>query len=125
MTETLQVTSQRLDPGALQSMTRELAGAINRSTDVSADLPEGETAPGHRGDAVTLGTIALSFITSGAAVALFQVLKAYFERDESLVMEFERPDGRKMIIKAENMSAERIDSSVALAQTFFADGEGD
>ena len=31
------------------------------------------------------------------------------------------PDGRKMTIKAANMSAERIDETVAMAKTFFSD----
>jgi len=124
MGQNLVVSSQRLRPADIQALTRELASSINRRTDIRAKMPEGEARPGERGDAVTLGAIALSFLTSGAAVALFQVLKAYFERDESLEMAFERPDGRKLTIKAENMSTERIDETVALARAFFSDAAG-
>ncbi len=123
MEQNLIVTSERLAPDEVQALTRELVASINRHTDTDAALPEGEAAAGERGDPVTLGAIALSVITSGTAVALFQVIKAYFERDESLEMAFERPDGRKLTIKAENMSAERIDETVAMAKTFFETSE--
>jgi septum formation topological specificity factor MinE len=121
MAENLIVASKRLGPGEVQAMTRDLVASINRHTEARAAIPEGTAGADERGDPITLGMIALSFVTSGAAVALFQVIKAYFERDESLEMSFERADGRKLTIKAENMSAERIDKSVALAQAFFAD----
>ena len=123
MAQNLIVKSKRLRPAEVQALTRDLVSSINSHTDAHAEIPEGEARPGERGDPVTLGAIALSFISSGAAVALFQIIKAYFERDESLEMSFERPDGRRLTIKAENMSTERIDESVALAKAFFT-GEG-
>jgi hypothetical protein len=121
MAQELVVSSLHLPPADMQALTRELASSINRRTDIRAELPESETRPGERGDAVTVGAIVLSFLASGSAVALFQVFKAYFERDESLEFAFERPDGRKLTIKAANMSAERIDDTVALAKAFFTD----
>ncbi len=121
MEQSLIVTSAQLGPADVQALTRELVTSINRQTDTEAALPESQPRPGERGDPITLGAIALSVITSGTAVALFQVMKAYFERDESLEMAFERPDGRKLTIKAENMSAQRIDETVAMAKAFFSD----
>jgi hypothetical protein len=106
-------------------MTRELVASINRHTEAWAAIPEGEAADGERGEPVTLGMIALSFISSGAAVALFQIIKAYFERDRTLELAFERPDGRTMAIKAENMDPDRIDDAIAMAERFFADGAAD
>lgn len=123
MDQNLIVTSERLAPDEVQAVARELVTSINRHTDTQAELPEGETQAGERGDPVTIGAIALSVITSGTAVALFQVIKAYIERDESLEMAFERPDGRKLTIKAENMSTERIDETVAMAKAFFDNSE--
>ncbi len=123
MDQNLIVTSERLAPDEVQALTRELVASINRHTDTQANLPEGETGTGERGDPITLGAIALSVITSGTAVALFGVIKAYFERDKSLEMAFERADGKKMTIKAENMSAERIDETMAMAQAFFGGSE--
>lgn len=122
MTQTLTVTSGRMDAADVQALTRDLVASINRHTDARAEIPEGEAAAGERGDPVTLGMIALSFISSGAAVALFQIVKAYFERDRTLELAFERPDGQTMSIKAENMDPDRIDEAIAMAKTFFADG---
>ena len=124
MTQNLIVRSGQLEPAEVQALALDLAGSINRHTAVEANLPSGTTRVGERGDPVTLGAIALSVITSGTAVALFQVIKAYFERDESLEMAFEGPDGRKLTIKAENMSAERIDETIAMAQAFFGEQSG-
>lgn len=123
MAQTLIVASERLEPAEVQALARDLVSSINRHTDARAEIAEGEGRPGERGDPVTLGAIALGFITSGAAVALFQVVKAYFERDETLELSFERSDGRKLTIKAENISAERIDESVAMAQAFFTSAD--
>jgi len=121
MTRSLTIESERLGPIGLQALTLDLVSSINRNTDARAEMPESEARAGERGDPVTLGTIVLSFISSGTAVALFQVLKSYFERDESLEMSFERPGGHRLTIRAENMSAERIDESIALARAFFSD----
>ncbi len=125
MSQTLTVTSGGMGPAEVQALTRDLVSSINRHTDARAEIPEGEARAGERGDPVTLGMIALGFINSGAAVALFQVIKAYFERDRSLEMAFERPDGRTMSIKAENMDPNRIDEAIKMAQAFFADGTAD
>ncbi len=120
MSQTLTVSAGDLDPAEVQAMTRELMSSINRHTDARADMPEGETRDGDRGDPVTLGMITLSFISSGAAVALFQIIKTYFERNRKLELTFERPDGQTMAIKAENMDPDRIDEAMAMAKTFFA-----
>jgi len=121
MTPTLIVASQRLEPAEVQALTRDLVASINDHTDVRAEIAQGETRAGERGDAVTLGAIVLSFVTSGAAVALIQVFKAYFERDEGLEISLERPDGRKLTIKSENVSGKRIDEALASAREFFGD----
>ncbi len=41
---------------------------------MSASLVEGPAAAGTRGEAITLGALALAFITSGSAVALLSAL---------------------------------------------------
>ena len=125
MSQTLTVTSGGMGPAEVQALTRDLVSSINHHTVARAEIPEGEAQAGERGDPVTLGMIALSFISSGAAVALFQIIKAYFERDRSLELAFERPDGRTMSIKAKNMDPDRIDEAIEMAQAFFADGAAD
>lgn len=119
METSLKLTSKWTSPDSLQNLTRELSASLGTSTSIAATLPEGLAEPGAKGDPITIGVLALAFVTSGSAVALFEVLKAYFERDSSLEMEFERADGRKMLIRAENVSARQIDKTVAAGREFF------
>jgi len=122
MEATLKLTSERNSPDWLQAMTRELSTVLSHNTDILAALPEPPAEPGARGDPVTIGVLALAFVTSGSAVALFEVLKAYFERDSSLEMEFQRADGERMSIRAENVGGRQIDQTMAAARAFFGDG---
>ena len=122
METSLKLTSERNSPDSLQNLTRELSASLGDNTNIAATLPEAPAEPGARGDPVTIGVLALAFVTSGSAVALFNVLKAYFERDSSLEMEFQRADGKKMSIRAENVNGRQIDKTVAAAREFFGDG---
>lgn len=123
METSLKLTSKRNSAEYLQSLTRELSAALGDSADIEATIPQAAPQPGARGDPITIGVLALAFVSSGSAVALFEVLKAYFERDASLEMEFQRADGKKMSIRAENMSVRQIDKTVDAARSFFGDGQ--
>ena len=76
----LRLSSDSLTADEIQNMTRALNNTLNRETDIGAALSEQAAGPGTRGAEIEFGTIALSFLSSGAAVALFNVLKSYFER---------------------------------------------
>jgi len=120
----MQATLFITDPDAVdeqkQQLTRDLVKTLNRETEIDAALAEpAAAAPGSRGDPVTLGTIALTFLTSGAAVALIKVLETYFQRKSSLQVELKKPDGRALTIHAENMRAEQIEKTARLARQFF------
>ena len=86
MDATLAVSCDSLAEDDLQSLTRELSTTLNRETDVAAAMPEARPEPGSRGDPAILHTLLLTFMTSGAAVAMFQVIKSYVERNKSLTM---------------------------------------
>ena len=57
--------------------------------------------------------------SGGVAVALVNVLKAFFERNSSIQMEFRRDDGKEMRISVHNMKADEIERTRALAREFF------
>ena len=57
---------------------------------------------------VQIGNLALTFLSSGAAVALCNVCKSVFERTASVEMSFEREDGNKLSIKAQSVSSDQI-----------------
>lgn len=102
----------------LQKLTFDLAADINRHTDATAAAATQQGNPGEKGDAITLATLALSFLSSGTAVALFQVFKAYFERNRTLIIELKRPDGSELKFKAENISRARTAETMEALQKF-------
>jgi hypothetical protein len=95
----------------IQELTVALRRSLQQETDLSARLPEEIGGPGSKGDAVTIGLILLTALSSGTVVALLQVLKSYVERKPTLRIEIEHPDGRKVKIEAEHLSVAQIEQT--------------
>jgi hypothetical protein len=113
------VSSEDTDAEDLQQLTFEMINSLNSETDVNASLPEEEGGVGDRGDVVTIGQILLAAVGGGGSVvALFEVIKAYFERKPSMQIEFKCADGKQMRIKAEQVSQDQIDQTIALGKSF-------
>ncbi len=112
----LQLSSTALSDDELDALTRQLAGTITSETEISATLQEGDDTPGAKGDPVTIGTLVLTFISSGAAVALFEVLKTYFARESSLEIAFKRPNGTAISISAQNLATEELQATIDRVQ---------
>jgi hypothetical protein len=119
---TLSLTSAELDSEELHDLTRDLCQMLNEETDIQAVIGQSSPKVGSKGDPVTLGTLALTFLTGGSAVALIRVLGIYFSRKESLDVTLERNDGSKIKIKAENLRPEQIERTSSLAREFFGGG---
>ncbi|HAT85464.1 MAG TPA: hypothetical protein DCS30_05645 [Rhizobiales bacterium] len=100
----IQVESDVLDAPALQKRARKLAQSITQNVDATADEEKQHKVENTRGEPITLGVLAITFLTSGAAVALFEVIKAHLQRDRSISISIERPDGTKVAINAANIS---------------------
>ena len=115
---TLTIAGGGLDEEDLQDLTRQLCMVINQETDVDAELPETDTAPGSKGDPVTIGAIALAFITSKAAVELVGVLRTYFAREPSLEMELVSADGAKLTIRAKHFDGDQLQKTQGLIDSF-------
>lgn len=114
MNVTLSLSSNDLDSEELQALTRQLCDSIADETDIKAEIPSGAVQQGHKGDPITLGTIALSaFGSGGAAVALFEIFKAYFSRNSSFTIKAKKADGIELEITAQNMKLEQIQSLLA------------
>jgi hypothetical protein len=120
---TLSLGTPQLALEDLHDLTRDLCNTLNRETDLKATLPEEAPRAGAKGDPITVGTIALAFITSGAAVKLFGVLTSYFERNSSMQIELERDDGKNLSIRAENVRPDRIEETIDLAREFLRGSE--
>lgn len=118
MSISLRIEAPTLSEEDLQEVTRELCHTINDETDISAEMQVGDSVRGGRGEPITVGLLLLSFLTSGAAVALLEVIKAHFERNRSLKIVFRRPDGEILQVSAENLRAGQIDDTLAMAKAF-------
>lgn len=103
---TLNLSSNELDNEDLQVLTRQLCESIINETDITAQIPSGTVQQGHKGDPITLGLITL-IIKSGAAVALCEVLKAYFNRPLETI-ELEKPDGTKLKLTSKTIKLEDV-----------------
>jgi hypothetical protein len=104
----LNLSSSELDNEDLQTLTRELCDSIADETEIKADIPTGAVQQGHKGDPITIGVIALAFLTKGAGVAMFEMFKAYFSREPSLVIKIVKPDGTTFEFSAKNMTPEQM-----------------
>jgi len=87
----------------LAGIARDLARDLTRAG-IEAHPIEKGTTQGERGDAVTLGELALGLVTSGAVTALIECLKAYIARERSLSFKLKRPDGLEVEISAKNVN---------------------
>lgn len=118
MDATLSIASADLVAEDLQHLTHNLCRTLNRETEVEAMLPEQSGGAGTKGDPITLSTLMLTFLSSGAAVALFNVLKSYFERSPSLEMELQRKDGKIFKLRAKNLHSDQINQTMELVHAF-------
>lgn len=110
---TLQVSSPSLSDEEMHNLTRELAQSVSSETDISTQIPEQQPRRGAKGDPITVGALVLTFFSSGAAVALIEVLKSYFGRVSNLTIDIKRPDGFQVNISAQNMKPQQIENTVA------------
>jgi len=114
----ISLRSDELDLEKLQVLTEDLCRDINRESDAEAHLDHSPAMSGTKGDPVTIGTIALTFLTSGVAVSLVKALESYIGRKHSLEMELSRPDGKKFVIRSQDVGPEEIARTQELAKEF-------
>jgi hypothetical protein len=108
-----------LNEEEIQGLTLELCRELNREMGVHADLPVGRGPRGGKGDPVTIGTVILTFMTSGAAVGLIKIIESYLSRRSSLEVELQRPDGKKMVIRGQDIRPDQVERTADLARDFF------
>jgi hypothetical protein len=108
-----------LDQEDIQGLTVELCRELNRETNVEAKLLELPPSAGGKGDPLSIGAMTLTFMTSGAAVALMKLIESCLSRRSSLEVELERPDGQKMIVRGKDIRPEEVQRTADLARKFF------
>lgn len=121
MNPTLSIHCNELSDEDIQELAADIAATLNRETDLDARPAEETGGAGHKGDALTIGQIVLTAFTSGAVVALINVLKSYVERKSSLTFEVQCGEHQKISIRAENMDEKRFDETVQKAREILGD----
>ncbi len=112
------------DPEIVDRDTRALLRQISEAVDPDVSLPAGPAEPGTRsGDAVMLGEIAMVLVSSGAAVALLDIFKAYFARKRGAKFSVTRADGARFVIEADDVSGDQFEKCVSRVEAFALKGE--
>lgn len=93
---------------AVVALTRDLRNDLIRAADVSEVESSTPTEFGKRGDALTIGQLILTFMTSGVGTAVVHCIAAYVKREPSLRVVVKRPDGRIVELSARNIDDPRI-----------------
>jgi hypothetical protein len=113
-----QLRDPDIDADDLLKLTRDFRAVLVDETDAEAELAVGADGAGTRGDPITLGVIAVTFLTSGAAVALIKVLETYIGRRPSLEVELSRADGGKLSIKAQDLNSKSLSQTQQTLEKF-------
>jgi len=121
MSVTLSIACDELEAEDLHVLTVELVKTLKQETDLVTSLAETPGEPGQRGMDVLLGQIILTAFSSGAVVALFNILKTYFERKSTLKVNIQRGDGKSFEIRAENLTKGQINETIRIASDFLGD----
>lgn len=104
----------------LQQLTEDLCYTLTSEANLPAEIKTGQTIKGAKGEPITIGVIVLAFITSGAAVALFNTIKAYFVMaTKKMEFTFEKPDGTKVTFISDNFSGKEEVATLDKLKEFF------
>jgi Caspase domain len=110
------VSSDSRSGESLQHLTREFCAHLQRDGRFDAKIPEAACAPGAKGDPITIGSVLLTLLSSGAVTALLHVIKAYCERESGLSFEIQRPDGEKVVVSGRNLSVSDLQKAMCMAE---------
>jgi hypothetical protein len=100
----LYIQSDSVNSSQLHKLSLSMLADLNEQANVSAYLPKGTVDPTAKGDPITIGQLALTFLGGGSAVALLEVIKAYVVRNNSLSIELKDKDGGSISFSAENIN---------------------
>jgi hypothetical protein len=110
MSAQLSISPGDLEPEELDRLSRDLERQLADTGGVALDTVPQPTVPGQRGDPITVGTLLLAAVTSGAVSAVFNIIKSYVGRGIDLNFEGTAIDGRPIKIAMKNISLVRFRS---------------
>lgn len=109
----LNLRSDLLSEEDIHQLSNDLCQTINFETDSTAELSVKEAEMGSKGDASIIGEIILTALSSGAVVALFNVIKSYISRDSKLSIDITGENGKSVKINAANIKSEVLKDTLA------------
>lgn len=116
----LGVSGSEVEDEHIGSATRELLREIRADADPQARLMTGKPAPGSKGDAVSIGQIALALVTGGAVGKLIECVFTFLGRNKKLQIEITNEGGAKLTVNAEYVNRYGMDQATKLAEEFLA-----
>ena len=108
----LNLRSDLLSEEDIQQLSSDLCQTINYETDSTAELSNEEAKMGSKGDATIIGEIILTALSSGAVVALFNVIKSYITRGSNLSIDITGENGKRVKINAANIKSEVLNDTL-------------
>ncbi|QOL25655.1 hypothetical protein LP316_15390 [Thalassotalea sp. LPB0316] len=107
----LYINSKSINSKQLHNLSLTMLSDINSYQDLTASLPQSQVKRSSKGDPittkgdpVTIGQLALTFLGGGSAVALLEVIRAYISRNNTLSIELKNKDGSSINFTAENVN---------------------
>src|SRR6266849_2317983 len=114
------VTSPLHDETFVQKLTQDLSKSLNRQDDIDSELAMAPTRSGSKGDPITIGTLLVTLLGGGGViVSLIGVLKSFFDRSKTIEIELERPDGKKLKLKAPDL--DKTERALEMVNDFLGD----
>jgi hypothetical protein len=121
MSLVLGVRGSEISDDRIVAATRELLREIRADADPQARLMMDEAAAtGSKGDAISIGQIALALVTGGAVGKLIECVFTFLSRNKKLQIELTNESGAKLTINAEYVSRYGIDQATKVAEEFLA-----
>jgi hypothetical protein len=114
----LGVLGSEISDDRIGAATRELLRDIRADADPQARLITENATAGSKGDAVSIGQIALALVTGGAVGKLIECVFTFLSRNKKLQIELTNESGAKLAINAEYVSRHGIDQATKVAEEF-------
>jgi hypothetical protein len=118
MNAVLSIMCDELSDEVIQKLTFDITKTLNAETDLTAEIAEHSGKYGQKGDAITLGHIALTALTSGTVVALLKVFQTMIGQRASLKFNLKKNSGDTVTVDAKNLSPAQYDQTLKMVTGF-------
>ena len=108
----LGITTDELGSVANQLRVALTQAGVPAKSAQDVSIHVNEDGVNEKGDPITLGTIAVTFLTSQLALELVKAIQSIMTRKRSMTVELASINGRKVTITAEDVSSVNVDQTL-------------